>query len=542
MSDEPEIAPPETEPVARSEEADVEAPRVTETAEAPLAPSRGLDRGQKIALGVIAGLVIAGSVLAVVGTRHGDSVSDPTVGAALTKGEIAPPPAAASTPLAEADATVATPVVVLDGGARFTPVWRVKELKSDPAIEIVERPIGKSRLEPLLAAAGLSKAEVKRLYRAFEGVRRLERPERAERKSSSTSTSSTKEEHLPKDSFVLAKDRAKGTVVAFELVTSPVDVWQAKIDESSSDKRLVASKLELYVEHRRTAAAITITADLKKAVAAAGLRDNALDAIDDALEGHVDLAALKPGVRMRVVSTEDWVEGGFARLRIEALEYIPKTGSPLRVYGYERDTKSEGRRRVPLSGFYDAKGQQPYQGAFRSPLPFARVTSRFNPKRMHPVLHTILPHNGVDFGASTGTPVFASAPGTVATVGDGGRCGNMIQIEHANGLTTAYCHLSKFAAGLHVGQHVEPKQLVGYVGRTGSATGPHLHFAVKRGGMFIDPLGLKMDGVKVLPSIDREPFAKHRAELDVVLDGVPLSAPDNTPDDKEESDEPAGEE
>lgn len=542
MSDEPEIVPTGTERIeqsARPEGTDAFVP--PETPVAP--PTRGLDRGQKVALGIMAGLVIAGGALALASPRHGEAVAGAGEGAALTKGEMSPPAAAAAVPLAaatEADAMVATPVVVLDGGARFTPVWRAKELKADPAMEVIERPIGKSRLEPLLAAAGLSKAEVKRLYRAFEGVRRLERPERAEKKTSTTTAA--KEEHVPRDSFVLVKDRAKGTVVAFELITSPVDVWQAKIDESSSDKRLSATKLELYVEHRRTATAVTITADLKKAVAAAGLRDNALDAIDDALEGHVDLAALKPGVRMRVISSEDWVEGAFARLRIEALEYIPKTGSPLRVYGYERDTKSDGRRRVPLSGFYDAKGQQPYQGAFRSPLPFARVTSRFNPKRMHPVLHTILPHNGVDFGASTGTPVFASAPGTVASVGDGGRCGNMIQIEHANGLTTAYCHLSKFAAGLHVGQHVEPKQLVGYVGRTGSATGPHLHFAVKRGGVFIDPLALKMDGVKVLPSIDREPFAKHRAELDSILDGIPLSAPDNTPDEKDEPDEPAGEE
>jgi hypothetical protein len=163
---------------------------------------------------------------------------------------------------------------------------------------------------------------------------------------------------------------------------------------------------------------------------------------------------------------------------------------------------------------------------------------------MHPVLHVVMPHNGIDFGASTGTPVFASAQGTVHSAGDGGPCGNMVQIEHTNGLTTAYCHLSRFAPGLHPGQHVEARQLVGYVGQTGRATGPHLHFAVKRGGNFIDPMGLKMDGVRTLPPADRDAFAKRRAELDPVIDALALPSADGVADkdDKDDKDEPAGEE
>jgi murein DD-endopeptidase MepM/ murein hydrolase activator NlpD len=98
----------------------------------------------------------------------------------------------------------------------------------------------------------------------------------------------------------------------------------------------------------------------------------------------------------------------------------------------------------------------------------------------------------------------------------------MVQVKHPNGLITAYCHLQRFAAGLHPGQHLDIRQLVGYVGQTGRATGPHLHFAVKRGAIFVDPLALKLDGVRVLPADQREEFAKTRVELDGVLDGVPL--------------------
>jgi murein DD-endopeptidase MepM/ murein hydrolase activator NlpD len=157
-------------------------------------------------------------------------------------------------------------------------------------------------------------------------------------------------------------------------------------------------------------------------------------------------------------------------------------------------------------------------------VPLARISSRFNPRRVHPTLHIVMPHNGVDFAAPPGTPVYSAQAGSVVSAGDGGPCGNMVQVKHANGLVTAYCHLQRFAPGLHSGQRLEVRQLVGYVGQTGRATGPHLHFAVKRGEVYVDPLALKLDGVRVLPVEQRDEFAKTRVELDGVLDGVPLPA------------------
>jgi len=483
------------------------------------------DRGRTIALGVLGSLVALG--VALIARGPGSTTAAPPAPAAALTTSIAigvPAPAARE---ADHDAGRLAPKEA-DAGAppRPPPTWRVTALKSDPAVEVTEATLGKRTLDRALAQSGVSKAEVKRLTHALDGIRRIERGQ-------------------PKDAFVVARDRGKGTVLGFEYVTSPTDVWQAKADEVAPEKRLIVKKLELFVEKRRKVGALALTADLPKAVAAAGLREQAIEDIDEALDGHVDLATLKPGVRMRVVGSEEWVEGTYARFHVEALEYVPKGGAPLRVYHYERDASVEGsRRRMPHPGFYDAKGQQPFRGTFRSPLPLARVTSRFNPKRMHPVLHVVMPHNGIDYGASTGTPVYASAPGTVSTAGDGGPCGNMVQIEHAGGLSTAYCHLSRFAPGLHPGQHVEARELVGYVGKTGRATGPHLHFAVKRGGTFIDPLAIKMDGVRTLPPPDRDAFAKKRAELDAALDAIPLPPADGaaaaTPDD--DKDEPAGEE
>jgi murein DD-endopeptidase MepM/ murein hydrolase activator NlpD len=138
------------------------------------------------------------------------------------------------------------------------------------------------------------------------------------------------------------------------------------------------------------------------------------------------------------------------------------------------------------------------------------------------VLHVVMPHNGIDFAAPSGTPIYAAASGVVRSAGDSGPCGNMVMIDHPNGLTTAYCHMSKFAPGIHAGLHVETRQLVGYVGQTGRATGPHLHFAVKRGDIFLDPMILKLDGVRVIPAKERGAFDERRAALDAELDAIPL--------------------
>jgi len=465
-------------------------------------------------MGVLGGLLALAAVLVARGPQNAAAPAATPPAAALTSAELPPGPSAAP--------AVAT--APSDAGPKFTPAWRVSSLEHEIGIEIVRGTLGKHTLAGALAQAGIVKPEIRRITHAIDGIRRIEHG-------------------ASKDSFVVARDRTKGSVTAFEYVSSATDVWQAKADDAGA---LAVKKLELFVERKRSQAAVVITADLAKAIAAAGLNEKAIEEIDDALEGHGDAAIIKPGVRLRVVGSEEWVEGAFAGYRVDAIEYVPKeSGSPLRVYFYERgSTISASRRSTPHPGYYDAKGQQPFRGTFRSPVPLARVTSRFNPKRMHPVLHVVMPHNGIDFGASTGTPVFAASSGTVHSAGDGGPCGNMVQVEHGNGLTTAYCHLSRFAPGLHPGQHVEARQLVGYVGQTGRVTGPHLHFAVKRGATFIDPMGLKMDGVRTLPPADREAFAQRRTELDTALEAVTLPAPDGTavPDDKDEKDEPAGEE
>ena len=124
----------------------------------------------------------------------------------------------------------------------------------------------------------------------------------------------------------------------------------------------------------------------------------------------------------------------------------------------------------------------------RAPVEFQRISSGFSHNRLHPVHNRRMPHLGVDYVAPVGTPVFSVAAGVVTDRGLRGANGNMVTVRHAMGYTTKYLHLSRFAKGLRVGQRVEQKQVIGYVGSTGTATGAHLDFRLIRHGNAVNPL------------------------------------------------------
>jgi murein DD-endopeptidase MepM/ murein hydrolase activator NlpD len=453
------------------------------------------------------GACALGAVLVVVMRPHANAYAPVQPPAAprplvMVTEQPAPEPALAALPGDAGDALgeAGLALVPPDAGPPRAPVWRVASLSKDSSTTYAEGSVGKRPLAVALGAAGLPRIEVQRILHAFTGVKNLNHAS-------------------PKDTFAFARDKPTGHVVAFEYATSPQDVWQAK----EAQGVLEASKLELLVEEKRRAVGVALGEDLRGSLVQAGLDDDIVDLLDEALDGR---AELRPGARVRLIATEERIESQFARYaRLDAVEYTPADpdAQAQRYYFFHHVT--EGARVKSSGGFFDAKGQQPYHGGWRMPVPMARIASRFNPNRMHPVLHVIMPHNGVDFAAPVGTPIYASAAGVVKSAGDSGPCGNMVQIDHPGGLTSAYCHMSRFAAGLHAGQHVEARQLVGYVGQTGRATGPHLHFAIKRGESYIDPLALKLDGVRIVPIVYRDEFNKTRAEMDAALDAILMPAP-----------------
>jgi murein DD-endopeptidase MepM/ murein hydrolase activator NlpD len=278
----------------------------------------------------------------------------------------------------------------------------------------------------------------------------------------------------------------------------------------------VGRKLDLMVKRHRAQGVVVLDGSFEESARRAGFEPGLGEFVNKALSGYVSTADMKSGDVLGLVVQEVTVLGHFSRhAGVEALEYRPLEGEPYRIYYQELD-KSRG--------YVDSKGRVFGKSRWTRPVPGASVTSRYNPKRMHPILKRIKPHNGTDFGAPIGTPVVATSAGKVAFVGRAGPNGNMVTIAHDGGYQTGYSHLSRFAKGLKAGARVEQRQTLGYVGSTGRSTGPHLHFSAKKAGRFIDPETLNLDGLLRL-TVDQRLSSDLRRRYDRMLDALKLPEP-----------------
>ena len=387
--------------------------------------------------------------------------------------------------------------------------WRIAD-STDPKLKKLEGSIGHEPFLKALEAAGVAPAQTFRVLSVMKSLRDLDHCN-------------------PRDQFSALIDRASSRVVAFEYTVSKEEVYQAREGDGGL---LKSNKLDLAVERSRVQGAIRFDRETFTAsVEASGFEPSMVSVIDDALAGHLSVADLRRGDRVRVVAQEVTVLGDFERYAgIEALEIVFARAEqkPVRIY-YFKGPESHG--------YFDADGRSVHEGEWHKPIKGAPITSHFNPKRMHPILHKIMPHEGTDMGAPMGTPVGAAGPGVVKFMGNGGPGGNLVVIQHSAGLETGYAHLSRFEPGLKVGDRVAPMQIVGYVGSTGRSTGPHLHFSVKKNGVFVDAEAtLRFDSLRGMPLGERLEFADARTKLDALLDAIALppalegeSTPNGTP-------------
>jgi len=178
--------------------------------------------------------------------------------------------------------------------------------------------------------------------------------------------------------------------------------------------------------------------------------------------------------------------------------------------------------------YYDEQGRSVRRFFLRSPLKFEpRVTSGFSASRMHPILHTTRAHRGVDYAAPTGAPVVAVASGTVVSATYDSSNGRMVRIRHASGYESYYLHLSGFGAGVRAGARVDQGQTIGFVGQTGLATGPHLHYGLTRSGVFVNPLRehRNLAPGEPLAASDMEAFRAERDKALAVLRTKGVSGP-----------------
>lgn len=152
-----------------------------------------------------------------------------------------------------------------------------------------------------------------------------------------------------------------------------------------------------------------------------------------------------------------------------------------------------------LSRYYTPEGESLEHAFLRAPLKYSRISSSFNPKRMHPILKKPRPHYGVDFAAPAGTPIRATGDGRINFVGKKGGYGNVVSIAHNQNITTVYAHMRRFAQSTHQGRRVKKGDIIGYVGSTGLATGPHLHYEYRIKNKAVNPLKIALPRGHAIP-------------------------------------------
>jgi murein DD-endopeptidase MepM/ murein hydrolase activator NlpD len=233
-------------------------------------------------------------------------------------------------------------------------------------------------------------------------------------------------------------------------------------------------------------------------------------ALAEVFGGQIDFNSdLKQGDRFDVLFEKSTREGQFAG-------YGNILGATFVADGKEHQAFRWINPETGKAAYYDEQGRSLKRFFLVSPLKFEpRVTSSFSRRRLHPVHNTVRAHTGVDYGAPQGASVLAVASGTVLSAGWAGAGGNQVRILHEGGLETYYMHLSAFAPGVRAGARVDQGQFIGRVGSTGTATGPHLHFSLRKNGAFVDPVAerRRQPPAEPLSAAFRAEFLSSRDEM-----------------------------
>lgn len=281
-------------------------------------------------------------------------------------------------------------------------------------------------------------------------------------------------------------------------------------------------KSEAALESRVIMRSGKIQSSLYAASDAAGLPDSVTDKIAELFSSDIDFRQdLRKGDSFSVIYSQNYRNGQpVGEGKILATEFV-NAGKVQRAVLFRDPSGHED--------YYAPDGKSLKKAFLRSPLPFSRITSGFTTARFHPVLKTWRAHKGVDYGAPIGTPVKAVADGFVAFEGQQHGYGNLLVIQHFGAYSTAYGHLSRFAQGLRRGSRISQGQVIAYVGQTGLATGPHLHYEFRVSGVQRNPLAMNLPIAQPLSAAYKARFAQYSqpwaARLDLIR-GTNLAALD----------------
>ncbi len=263
---------------------------------------------------------------------------------------------------------------------------------------------------------------------------------------------------------------------------------QISLSEILSIRRADDTFAARIVEHELEAQPVlangTINSSLFLAAAAAGVSDRVIMNLVGIFAWDIDFVLdIREGDAFTVVYEEFWQDGkNVAEGDILAAEFVNR-GERYRAVRFQDPS---GR-----VDYYTPDGRSVRKAFVRAPLSFSRISSNFNPSRRHPKLNTIRAHKGVDYAAPTGTPIKAAGNGKIVHRGRKGGYGNTVIIQHGGNITTLYAHMSRFSKA-RIGSRVKQGDIIGYVGATGLATGPHLHYEYRRNGVHMNPRTVKL--------------------------------------------------
>ena len=371
------------------------------------------------------------------------------------------------------------------GGARAHSGLRDAALRPEPSLgpPVVEGELGKRLIPRALRDAGCGAEEAAALAyaagRALD-VRRLR----------------------PNDRFRLVRD-ADGRLMHLTLTHG--ERRAIVTPGAGGGLRARLRRDPVAVTMRRAAG--RIDGSLWLSMESAGVPPEVIVRFAEAFQWTVDfLAETRDGDRFSVAWSERFAAGRMLGRSVDAGAYVGR---------------ATGKRTAVLfdGEYYDETGESLRRMFLRAPLKFARVSSRFDRNRRHPILRINRPHHGTDYAAAPGTPVSTVADGVVTAAHREHGFGNVVKIRHDGVYTTLYAHLTRFGRGIRKGVRVEQGRVIGYVGSTGLATGPHLHFQIEKNGRWADFLALDLPFAHTVERARHAAFAAARARFHLVFSG-----------------------
>jgi murein DD-endopeptidase MepM/ murein hydrolase activator NlpD len=254
-----------------------------------------------------------------------------------------------------------------------------------------------------------------------------------------------------------------------------------------------------------------ITNSLFNAVIKAGEKTELAIRLADIFAWDIDfINDIRPGDHFKLVVQKRYRNGRFCGYGQIQAAFFTNRDRLFKAFLFEDSNGS--------SGYFDENGQSLQKAFLKAPLTFSRISSKFSKRRLHPIFKEYRPHPGVDYAAPKGTPIKTVGDGIVVRKGYNKGMGNFIEVRHYNGYTTSYNHMSAFAQGMTINKRLIQGDVIGYVGMTGYATGPHLDFRMKKNGTLIDPLTHRVPSAKPVPKNDMPVFLAITQKLsDIIL-------------------------